>query len=133
MPGGTTPGPVFDMLSAVDLDWARVTVLPNDERWVDEDDPRSNARLVRGRLLQGRAAAATFVSLHRAGETPEEAAPAVAEAVAPHLPLSVLLAGMGDDMHTASLFPAATGWRRRWRTARPPSCRCAPPRRASRA
>ena len=34
VPGGTTPGPVFDTLSAVDLDWARVHVLLTDERWV---------------------------------------------------------------------------------------------------
>ncbi|MCB2122834.1 MAG: 6-phosphogluconolactonase, partial [Rhodobacteraceae bacterium] len=32
--GGTTPGPVFDILSGLNLDWDRVTVFPSDERWV---------------------------------------------------------------------------------------------------
>lgn len=107
VPGGTTPGPVFDVLSGIDLDWARVTVLPTDERWVEEDSPRSNARLIRERLLVGRAAAAEFVSLIADEPTPEAALPALAEAVRPHLPLSVLLLGMGEDGHVASLFPGA--------------------------
>ena len=58
VPGGTTPGPLFDTLSAVTLDWDRVTVLLTDERWVPETDPRSNAAQVRARLLTG--AALTF-------------------------------------------------------------------------
>lgn len=107
VPGGTTPGPVFDVLSGIDLDWARVTVLPTDERWVEEDSPRSNARLIRERLLVGRAAAAEFVSLVAEEPTPEAALPALARAVRPHLPLTVLLLGMGEDGHVASLFPGA--------------------------
>ena len=39
VPGGTTPGPVFDTLSGADLDWSRVSVMLNDERWVPEDNP----------------------------------------------------------------------------------------------
>ncbi|MGR3608705.1 MAG: 6-phosphogluconolactonase, partial [Sulfitobacter sp.] len=34
VPGGTTPGPIFDSLSGVNLDWARVQVMLSDERWV---------------------------------------------------------------------------------------------------
>jgi hypothetical protein len=56
VPGGTTPGPVFESLSAVDLDWSRVQVMLTDERWVPEDSPRSNTRLLRERLLVDRAA-----------------------------------------------------------------------------
>ena len=63
VPGGTTPGPLFDNLSGADLDWSRVFVLPTDERWVPEDNPRSNAGLIRDRLITGRAAAATYLSL----------------------------------------------------------------------
>ena len=51
VPGGTTPGPVFDVLSGVGLDWDRVTVFPNDERWVPETSERSNGRLLKQRLL----------------------------------------------------------------------------------
>ncbi|MGR3542225.1 MAG: 6-phosphogluconolactonase [Hasllibacter sp.] len=103
--GGSTPGPVFDSLSAADLDWSRVHVFPNDERCVPQDHERSNARLIRERLLTGRAAAARFVPFYAEGQTPEEAAAATAKALEDELPISVLLLGMGDDMHTASLFP----------------------------
>ena len=107
VPGGTTPGPIFDTLSGVDLDWAQVAVFLNDERWVGEDSPRSNTRLLRERLLRGKAAAATLVPLYAPGETPEGQMAALAEGLRPHLPISVLLLGMGADMHTASLFPGA--------------------------
>jgi 6-phosphogluconolactonase len=107
VPGGTTPGPVFDMLSAVDLDWSKVAVFLNDERWVGEDSPRSNTRLLRQRLLVGKAAGATLVPLYAPTETPEESLDDLAEGLRAHLPISVLLLGMGADMHTASLFPGA--------------------------
>ncbi len=105
VPGGTTPGPVFDRLAQAPLDWARVTVIPNDDRWVPERSDRSNARLIRARLLTGPAAAADLFPLVTADPTPEEAAATLAEQVGRHLPLSVLLVGMGTDGHTASLFP----------------------------
>ncbi|WP_149587017.1 6-phosphogluconolactonase [Tabrizicola flagellatus] len=107
VPGGTTPGPIFDTLSGVDLDWANVAVILNDERWVPESSDRSNTRLVRERLLRGRAAPARLVPLYAPAETPEEMLEALADGIRPHLPISVLLLGMGADMHTASLFPGA--------------------------
>ena len=105
VPGGTTPGPVFDTLSGADLDWGRVTVFLNDERWVGGDHPRSNTRLLHRYLLKDRAAAANYVDLYTGDATPEEALPALEAALKPHLPITVLLLGMGNDMHTASLFP----------------------------
>lgn len=107
VPGGTTPGPVFDILAGVGLPWDRVTVFPNDERWVGEDSERSNARLIRKRLLRGHAVSATYVPLYADTPEPEAALDRLAAALSPHLPISVLLLGMGADMHTASLFPGA--------------------------
>lgn len=107
VPGGTTPGPIFDILSGVDLDWGSVAVLLNDERWVPESSERSNTRLIRERLLTGRAAGATLVPLYADAPRPEDEMAELAEGIAPHLPISVLLLGMGADMHTASLFPGA--------------------------
>ncbi|NKX46154.1 6-phosphogluconolactonase [Roseicyclus persicicus] len=107
VPGGTTPGPVFDVLSEQALDWDRVAVVLNDERWVPEDSPRSNTGLLKKRLLVSKASAATLIPLYAEAPAPEDKIGALAEGLAPHLPLSVLLLGMGADMHTASLFPGA--------------------------
>ena len=93
VPGGTTPGPVFDALSVADLDWAQVFVLLNDERWVGEDSPRSNTRLLRERLLQRKAAAATLLPLYAPAPKPEDRIEQLAQTIAPHLPISVRLLG----------------------------------------
>ena len=107
VPGGTTPGPVFDALTEVDIDWARIDVLPTDERWVPESSDRSNMRLLRERLLAGRAAKARLLPLYAPTAQPEHAVDALAATIAPALPIDVLLLGMGADMHVASLFPGA--------------------------
>lgn len=105
VPGGTTPGPCFDDLSAATLDWSRVRIMLTDERWVPEDSESSNTRLIRQRLLTDKAAAATFVPLYTGAAEPEDSLDELTEAVENVLPLTVLLLGMGDDMHVASLFP----------------------------
>lgn len=105
VPGGTTPGPVFDVLCATTLDWDRVRVIPTDERVVPPDHERSNERLIRERLLVGAAAEARFVGLRPGAD----GMAGVCDRISRYLPLSVLLLGMGEDMHTASLFPGAQG------------------------
>lgn len=107
VPGGTTPGPVFDLLARADLDWSKVAVFLNDERWVSEASARSNTALIRARLMVGRAAAARLIPLYADTPQPEDALAALSAGIAPHLPITVLLLGMGADMHTASLFPKA--------------------------
>jgi 6-phosphogluconolactonase len=107
VPGGTTPGPVFDVLSALTLDWDRVDVMLTDERWVPETSLRSNTALLKHRLLTGPAAAARLIPLCDADRTPEDALGDLSAAVTACLPLSICLLGMGTDMHTASIFPGA--------------------------
>ena len=107
VPGGTTPGPIFDSLCAVDLDWARVNVMLTDERWVPETSERSNTRLIKERLLINHAAAATYLPLFKEGGSAEEKLPELSAVIAPKLPISVCVLGMGADMHTASIFPEA--------------------------
>ena len=107
VPGGTTPAPVFDDLCDADLDWSRVDVMLSDERWVPEVHVRSNTRMIRERLLTGRAAKARYLPLFAKAESPEAVLPELESNITPNLPISVLLLGMGDDMHTASLFPGA--------------------------
>ncbi|WP_282051600.1 6-phosphogluconolactonase [Phaeobacter inhibens] len=107
--GGTTPAPIFDDLCAADIDWARVRLMATDERWVPADSERSNARMIRERLLVNRAASATFVPFHVPARAPEDVLAEVESLIEPDLPLSVVLLGMGEDMHTASLFPGVRG------------------------
>ncbi|MFQ1700880.1 6-phosphogluconolactonase [Loktanella agnita] len=107
VPGGTTPGPIFDQLCDVDLDWSRVHVMLTDERWVPESSDRSNTRLLKERLLVNKAAEAVYVPLYADAREPEEKLGALSKTLTPELPVSVMLLGMGADMHTASIFPGA--------------------------
>ena len=105
VPGGSTPGPIFDKLCEFDLDWKRVSIILNDERWVPETSERSNTKLLRERLLIKKASLATYISMYSDVLTPEVGIPKLKERIERNLPISVLLFGMGADMHTASLFP----------------------------
>ena len=107
VPGGTTPGPVFDILSAADIDWDRVDLMLSDERWVPNTSDRSNTRLLEQRMLVDNAAKARLIQLYLPYETPEEAMETLTQECSCMFPISVLLLGMGADMHTASLFPGA--------------------------
>jgi len=107
VPGGTTPGPVFDALAQVHLPWDRVDIVLTDERWVPESSDRSNTALLRRTLLKDAASAATLIPLVSDTTEPEESLDALTDGLKPHLPIDVLLIGMGADMHCASLFPGA--------------------------
>jgi len=101
--GGTTPRRCYELLSQLEVEWGRVCVLFGDERCVHPDDPDSNYRMAREALLNRVSPA----SVHRmAGELgPDEAAGAYAHIVAAVAPLDLVLLGVGEDGHTASLFP----------------------------
>ena len=109
VPGGTTPGPVFDALSVIDLDWSRVHVLLTDERWVPESDAQSNAALIARRLITNRAGQAAFTPYFTADMSIKSAAADLSARLSDLLPIDVMLLGMGADMHTASLFPNSDG------------------------
>ncbi|MEM8756044.1 MAG: 6-phosphogluconolactonase [Pseudomonadota bacterium] len=104
VPGGSTPKPFLEALADRALDWAAVMVTATDERWAPPTDARSNEAMIRA-ALRPRA----FLPFWREGRAPEDAAPALAEDVARHLPFSSVVMGMGDDRHCASLFPGAPG------------------------
>ena len=107
VPGGSTPGPLFDLLSEAQLDWANVTVMLTDERWVPTDSARSNTGLIKNRLLVNAAIAAQYIALYAEDLDHVLGARTLSKQVAPNLPIDVVVLGMGADMHTASLFPGA--------------------------
>ena len=120
--GGSTPGPCFDLLSQEDLDWPRVTVIPSDERWVPIDDPDSNERLIRTRLLQGPAISGNVLSFFRTDLDAAQSLPQIEEDLADLTqPFSASLLGMGEDGHFASLFPDFAGLQK----ALDPKCKSA--------
>jgi 6-phosphogluconolactonase len=102
--GGSTPGPVYRELAArcQDVDWSKVLVAFVDERCVPPDSPQSNYRLARTTLLDavrpGRVA-----RIEGEREDREQAAADYARALPERF--DVLVMGVGDDGHTASLFP----------------------------
>jgi 6-phosphogluconolactonase len=104
--GGKSPIKMFELLRAESLDWSRVCIALADERWVDSTDPDSNEKLVRDVLLKGPAAAARFIGLKNGAPTPDLGAVSAWETFArvPR-PFDAVVLGMGDDGHTASLFP----------------------------
>ncbi|MCY7294051.1 6-phosphogluconolactonase [Alteromonas sp. a30] len=106
--GGRTPLPLFKQLSETNIDWSKVDISLVDERWVDETDEASNTRLVKENLLQGYAASANFVEIKTSHAQAEEAVATCTEQLASmQTPFDALILGMGEDGHTASLFPCS--------------------------
>ena len=106
--GGRSPIALFKALRTRSLAWDKVTVSLVDDRWVTADDEASNARLVREHLLQDAAAAARFVPLAGDEASPEAGMTAALTRFSPLADgADVLVLGMGEDGHTASIFPCA--------------------------
>ncbi len=104
--GGLTPLPVYRALSLTDIDWKGVTVIPSDERCVPERSLRSNLGMIRLNLLQENATAARAFSLFEKGHDCDNSQ-LICKALEQFLPATACLLGMGEDLHTASLFPKA--------------------------
>ena len=105
--GGRSPAPVYDRLARSRLDWSRVAVTLSDDRFVSTTSSDSNERLVRERLLIDNAAAARFVPLARAADDPQASADLAEAEVAALGAFDIMLLGMGDDGHVASLIPGS--------------------------
>ncbi len=108
--GGRTPIPLFQQLAQLPLDWSRVTVCLADDRRVPLDHDASNERLVlehlktaKGQALKGGALKCLPLSIISLGGSLDQVQQRLAQ-----LPtFDVVILGMGDDGHTASLFPCS--------------------------
>ncbi|QIQ20952.1 6-phosphogluconolactonase [Zophobihabitans entericus] len=107
--GGKTPIGLFQLLSQQSLEWDKVYITLVDDRWVDSHDDASNEKLVNTYLLQNKAKSAHFVGLKNSTSNPFDGAAQAEKNLRDKIPLpfDVLILGMGEDGHTASLFPHA--------------------------
>ena len=102
--GGTSPVGFFHCLRRLPLTWERITVVPSDERTVPMDNEARNEAMIRRELLQGEASSARLRGL-----LPASGATGNLEQLAETLPAAfdAVVLGMGEDGHTASLFPGS--------------------------
>lgn len=105
--GGTTPAPVYETLAKLPLEWAKISVGLVDERWNPSDPHASNAWLLQNHFLRF-APHVSFTSLVTEGYSLEECVNQANHRAKTAPPASVAVLGMGNDGHTASLFPEAS-------------------------
>ena len=106
--GGSTPKPLFEELSFINLDWSRVDLTLVDDRWVDSDHKDSNELLVKTHFIKNKAARVNFVPLKNDAQSAKEGVPLSEEALKNIvMPFDIIILGMGTDGHTASLFPCS--------------------------
>lgn len=121
--GGRSPAKLYQALSQAPLEWDKVTIALVDERWVDASHEFSNAAFIDKYLLQGPAAAATFVGMKNSAISAFEGSAQCNEAYANILgPWSLCLIGMGPDGHFASLFPESQGLKEALHPEHAPLC-----------
>ncbi len=94
--GGSSPLPLYDNLSNKDLDWSKVSIFLGDDRVVPSDHQDSNNYLIQLHLLKNNASSASFYPLNDSKITIKDI----------RRPFDVVLLGLGNDGHFASLFPA---------------------------
>jgi 6-phosphogluconolactonase len=104
--GGRTPMPIYRQLATRAIDWSKVVVMPTDERCVPHDHPACNLREMRTAFAA--AAGVRFEPLTTADGEPEPSQRQAREMLTRHpQPFDAVVLGMGNDAHTASLFPGA--------------------------
>ena len=94
--GGSSPLPIYDNLSNINLDWSKVSIFLGDDRVVPSDHPDSNNNLIQLHLLKNKASSASFYPLNDSKIAIQDI----------RRPFDIVLLGLGNDGHFASLFPA---------------------------
>jgi len=94
--GGSSPLPIYDNLSNINLDWSKVSIFLGDDRVVPSEHPDSNNNLIQLHLLKNKASSASFYPLNDSKIAIQDI----------RRPFDIVLLGLGNDGHFASLFPA---------------------------
>ena len=106
--GGNTPRPVYEALGELDLPWKKWEITFGDERCVPPDSDQSNFRMARLAWFDpARVPAASILRMEGESEPAAAAEKYEAELLSRSNPYvhDLILLGLGDDGHTASLFP----------------------------
>lgn len=109
VPGGHTPVVYLPRLAQMDLPWQHVFITLSDERWVEPTSELSNERLVREHFLQHMQQQPHFIALKTEHTHPDQAITDIDARLAKlPQPFSLVILGLGEDGHIASLFPGMT-------------------------
>ncbi len=112
--GGSTPEPLYRAIATQDLSWDKIHVFWGDERYVPDDHPDSNQKMARqGWLDQVNIPASNIHPMPTGSGDPAADADAHQTELQQFFKVSdgefpaidIILLGIGDDAHTASLFP----------------------------
>ena len=104
--GGRSPIGLFEELSKINLNWSKVELTLVDERWIDAKNKDSNELLVRKYLIKNEATQIKFFPIKNIANSAKEGQLLYEQVLQQiKLPFDVIVLGMGDDGHTASLFP----------------------------
>ncbi|MBF9254891.1 6-phosphogluconolactonase [Pontibacter sp. 172403-2] len=115
--GGSSPKKLYEKLASADyrdqVDWSKVYFFFGDERYVPADDPDNNALMAQKALFEPLNIPEAQVYRVNTSLSPQEAAAAYARSIKEHFTteparFDLVLLGLGDDAHTASLFPGTT-------------------------
>lgn len=103
--GGSTPERTYNLLAEAESEWERWELYFGDERCLPADHPERNSALLERTLIQQKPIPPQQIHPIAAELGPEQGAASYQEIVADALPFDLVLLGMGEDGHTASLFP----------------------------
>lgn len=129
--GGTTPRATYEALAKLSgIDWPCVSVYFGDERAVPPTDPDSNYLMAQSALFERVALLPSNIHRMRGEDPDQDAAARAYEAFLPPR-ISVMILGIGEDGHTASLFPGSPALLERARRVLPVIGPKPPPKRLS--